>query len=153
MRAGPIFALLLKWIAIPIALLCVGFYFIGPSIGKSDVAQNLSTAPPSDQSNNDKPKVTHYGEPKVEIISVERGGSFRPASGDYSSDYSARSSRSDFSSSGDQPKPKKHKKRHRREPSGPPPDIPFDLGPPPGDTGGGPGGPPGGDGGGPGGPG
>jgi hypothetical protein len=152
MRAGPIFVLLLKWLLVPIALLCVGFYFIGPSIGKSDVAQNLAN-PTSEQSNDDKPKVAHHGEPKVEVVSVERGGSFRSSSNDPSSDYTPRRSRRDeLTPIGDEPKPKKrHKKRHRVESDGPPPDIPFDLGPPPSDTGGTPGGPT--DGGGPGGPG
>ena len=145
MRAGPILKELLKWIVIPIALVGIGFYFIGPKIGQSDVAQNIAApAQNNDQSSDDKPKITRHGEPKVEIVSVERGGNFRPVSNDYSSERT-RSER--MSLSGDQPRPKKkHKKRHR-DSSQPPPDIPFDLGPPPGDTvgpptdGGGPGGP------------
>jgi len=148
MRAGPVFFLLLKWIAIPVALLGVGFYFVGPSIGKSDMAQSLGTPPSPDQTaESDKPKLSRHGEPQVEVVSVQPGGRFNNSSTDYSSDLTARRSGSnDLTSPGDQPKTKKHRKRHRTESTEPPPDIPFDLGPPPsgpptGDTGGGPGGP------------
>src|SRR5437588_8335268 len=148
MRTGPVFLLLLKWIAIPIALLGVGFYFIGPSIGKSDMAQSLATPPSPDQAaDSDKPKVAHHGEPQVEVVSVQPGARFNSSSSDYSSDYSPRRSRrNDLTAPRDEPKPKRHRKRHRTESTEPPPDIPFDLGPPPAepppsDTGGGPGGP------------
>src|SRR5947209_2347932 len=145
MRTGPVFLLLLKWIAIPIALLGVGFYFIGPSIGKSDMAQSLATPPlATDQADSDKPKMAHHGEPQVEVVSVQPGARFNSSSRDYSSDFSPRRSRrNDPTASIDEPKPKKRHKRHRTESTEPPPDIPFDLGPPPAgpppsDTGGGP---------------
>src|SRR2546421_11207078 len=105
MRTGPVFLLLLKWIAIPIALLGVGFYFIGPSIGKSDMAQSLATPPSSDQAaDSDKPKVAHHGEPQVEVVSVQPGARFNSSSSDYSP---RRSRRNDTTASIDEPKPKK----------------------------------------------
>lgn len=146
MRAGPVLLLLLKWIVIPITLLGVGFYFIGPRIGQSDAGQDVASPQSQPQdSDQDKPKVVRHGEPQVEV-SVRPGSSFHESSRDFSGS----------SISGDNPPPKKHKRHRRRiEPTEPPPDIPFDPGPPPpgiSDTGGGGGGP-GGGGGGPGGPG
>jgi hypothetical protein len=76
--------LILKWLVIPIALLGVGVYLVGPQIGatvektgsKTPVSATTGSTP-TVADNSDDQKVPRHGEPQVQIVSVQRGSSFR----------------------------------------------------------------------------
>lgn len=81
-KAGAILKLIIQWFVVPLALLAIGFYFIGPKIGAvvtnspkeietdpQNVVDNSQTAPAPQP-------VPRHGEPEVEIT-VRRGGQFR----------------------------------------------------------------------------
>lgn len=89
MRAWPYISLILKWIVVPVALLWVGYYFIGPQIGVVDLgkAKSASDAPPNpapvsqdsapdNLGDGDQPKIARHGEPEVQV-------SVRPATSRY----------------------------------------------------------------------
>lgn len=121
MRAGPILILLLKWIAIPLALVGIGFYLIGPRIGQTEVVKSATgTAAPDTQPDAASgTKVARHGEPKVEVSAVPLGSSGR----------SRRRSR-DLTGSGGISSSSSHRRHRRRNytPSNPE----FDTGAPQG---------------------
>ena len=92
---------LFKWLVIPLALLAVGFFLIGPMIGRGDktvtVTSNAAPTQPdattpdqsapttdsstaqTDQANAADSPAANHTPPKV-VVTVRRGGSFRPSS-------------------------------------------------------------------------
>jgi hypothetical protein len=89
MRAGPIGIFILKWLLVPLALLGVGYFVVGPRIGNTDLLPHTgppqATTPSSSSDSVDDPeKPKRKGEPQVEV-SVHRGSRFR--AGEYSTSY------------------------------------------------------------------
>lgn len=77
---------ILIWLVIPAALGVVGYYFIGPNIGKSTILTNLADkaglpatekAAPESKSNpvieESEPTSKKYGEPEVEVMVSKSG--------------------------------------------------------------------------------
>ncbi|HRK21174.1 MAG TPA: hypothetical protein PLX06_05170 [Fimbriimonadaceae bacterium] len=72
-RAGAVAKFLIKWLVIPVGLAAVGFFVVGPRIGKpEDTPTKSSTPPPTiqDEGGRSEPRV---GEPEVEVTARPAG--------------------------------------------------------------------------------